>query len=70
MVEKYLSSLSLYSESSKYQSIKNEIYIKFTTDIVRMISDFAGQKDISTTQRYYIHSVTPPTDKADVFLRN
>ena len=33
----------------------------------RMISDFAGHKDISTTQKYYIHSVTPLTDKADVF---
>ena len=33
----------------------------------RMISDFAGHKDISTTQRYYIHSVTPMTAKADVF---
>ena len=33
----------------------------------RMISDFAGHKDISTTQKYYIHSVTPLTEKADVF---
>lgn len=35
----------------------------------RMISDFAGHKDISTTQKYYIHSVTPLTEKADVFAR-
>ncbi len=35
----------------------------------RMISDFAGHKDISTTQKYYIHSVTPLTDKADVFAK-
>ena len=35
----------------------------------RMISDFAGHKDISTTQKYYIHSVTPLTDKADVFSK-
>ena len=33
----------------------------------RMIADFAGHKDISTTQRYYIHSVTPITEKAEVF---
>ena len=33
----------------------------------RMISDSAGHKDISTTQRYYIHSVTSLTEKADVF---
>ena len=33
----------------------------------RMISDFAGHKDISTTQKYYIHSITPLTEKADVF---
>ena len=33
----------------------------------RMIADFAGHKDISTTQKYYIHSVTPITEKADVF---
>lgn len=35
----------------------------------RMISDFAGHKDISTTQKYYIHSVTPLTEKADVFAK-
>lgn len=35
----------------------------------RMISDFAGHKDISTTQRYYIHSVTPLVDKSDVFAK-
>ncbi len=35
----------------------------------RMISDFAVHKDISTTQKYYIHSVTPLTDKADVFAK-
>ena len=35
----------------------------------RMISDFAGHKDISTTQKYYIHSVTPLTDKAEVFAK-
>ncbi len=35
----------------------------------RMISDFAGHKDISTTQRYYIHSVTPLVDKSDVLLK-
>ena len=34
-----------------------------------MISDFAGHKDISTTQKYYIHSVTPLTDKAEVFSK-
>jgi len=34
-----------------------------------MISDFAGHKDISTTQKYYIHSVTPLTDKAEVFAK-
>lgn len=35
----------------------------------RMISDFAGHKDISTTQKYYIHSVTSLTEKADVFAK-
>lgn len=35
----------------------------------RMISDFAGHKDISTTQKYYIHSVTPLTDTAEVFAK-
>ena len=35
----------------------------------RMISDFAGHKDISTTQKYYIHSVTPLSEKADVFAK-
>ncbi len=35
----------------------------------RMISDFAGHKEISTTQRYYIHSVKPLTAKADVFAK-
>ena len=35
----------------------------------RMIADFAGHKDISTTQKYYIHSVTPLTEKADVFAK-
>ena len=35
----------------------------------RMISDFAGHKDISTTQKYYIHSVAPLTEKADVFAK-
>lgn len=35
----------------------------------KMISDFAGHKDISTTQRYYIHSVTPLVDKSDVFTK-
>ena len=29
----------------------------------RMISNFADHKDISTTQKYYIHSVTPLTDR-------
>lgn len=35
----------------------------------RMISDFAGHKDISTTQKYYIYSVTPLAEKADVFAK-
>ena len=35
----------------------------------RMISDFAGHKDISTTQKYYIHPVTSITEKADVFAK-
>ena len=35
----------------------------------RMISNFADHKDISTTQKYYIHSVTPLTAKADVFAK-
>lgn len=33
----------------------------------RMISDFAGHKNISTTQKYYIHSITPLVSKTDVF---
>ena len=35
----------------------------------RTIADFAGHKDISTTQRYYIHSVTKLSEKADVFTQ-
>ena len=35
----------------------------------RMISDFAGHKDISTTQKHYIHTVTKLSEKADVFTQ-
>lgn len=35
----------------------------------RMISDFAGHKDITTTQKYYIHSVTPLAEKAEIFAK-
>ena len=35
----------------------------------RTIADFAGHKDISTTQKYYIHSVTKLSEKADVFTQ-
>ena len=46
---------------------RNQMQQQLLSD--RMISDFAGHKDISTTQKYYIHSVTPLTDKADVFAK-